>query len=324
MKFNKSFALGAVAALFAVSASADELRLLASWPENHVYSQESVVPFMELVAKKTNGGTTIVLSGPDVVPGFEQIEPVQAGVFDFVFTHPAYHAGTAPMGLAIDGIKADPTARRASGVFDAIDAYYQGHGLKLIAMPPGGSVAFNFVLKDPVDGAPSLDGRKIRGTPSYNPVIEALGGTPVVLGMPDIYSSLQTGVIDGAATTLTGVRDAKWFEVAGYLTRPAFGQVSPVILMNLDSWTGLSADQQALVTEAAIEAELLSTASFDRLAAEEEKDLLAMGMKITHMPAEDADRLDALWEAGAWSNAMKAGDVTTKLLELSRSAGLSK
>lgn len=250
-----SLTFAVAAACLCQPASADVLRLLASWPENHIYSQQSLAPFMRLVAEKSDGATTIAFSGPDVVPGFEQVEPVQARVFDLIFSHPAYHAGTAPVALAIDGVKADATARRASGVFDAFDSYYQGLGLKLIAMPPGGSSAFNFVLKQPVEGAPSLKGRKIRGTSSYNPVIEALGGTPVVLGMPDIYSSLQTGVIDGAATTLSGVRDAKWFEVAGYLTRPAFGQVSSVILMNLDRWEGLSAAEQAILTEAAIETE---------------------------------------------------------------------
>lgn len=47
-------------------------------------------------------------------------------------------------------------------------------------------------------------------------------------------------------------------------------------------------------------------------------------MQITRMPAEDADRLDALWEAGLWAQALKAGPAAAPLLELSRSAGLTK
>lgn len=324
MQLGKIIAICTAASIFGVSAEAKDLRLLSSWPSNQVYVREIALPWLDKVAETSSGYLNISFAGPDVIPPMEQTEPVQAGVFDLVFTHPAYHAGSAPLGLAIDGIAADPVRRRESGVLDALDAYYQGFGMKLIGAFPVGSIAFNFALKEPIDGAPSLQGRKIRGTPSYNPVIEALGGVPVVLGMADIYSSLQTGVIDGAATTVTGMHEAKWHEVSSYLSRPAFGQVSAVLLMNLDAWNSLEPDQRDVLNKAAVELEIQTAARFDMLAAEEEKQLLAAGMQLTQMPAEDAERLDALWEAGVWEGAMPAGAAAENLLKLSREAGLSK
>lgn len=303
---------------------AQEFRMLASWPENQVYTANAAIPFLEKVEELSGGEMTIRLDGPEVVSPFEQIEPVQMGVFDFLFTHPAYHVGTAAIGLGIEGTKSDPELRRSSGVIGTLDEYYQSIGLKAIAVAPLGSVAFNFILKDPVTTAPSLEGRKIRGTQTYNPVIEGVGGSPVVLPMPDIYSSLQTGVIDGAGTTLIGLKEKKWYEVADYLSRPKFGVVSLFIFMNLDAWNGLSEEQQNIITQAALEIESTSSERFDAMAAEEEAFLLEQGMKITEMPAADADRLNQLIFEGAWKTASKAGPLAEKMHDQAIKAGLSE
>ena len=156
----------------------------------------------------------MTLSGPDAVPPLEQFEPVQAGVFDVLFTHPAYHAGATALPLSIDAIAPDPTKRREAGIIETLDKHYETLGLKLIAAPATGSVGFQYVLKEPVDGEPAFAGRKLRGTVSYQPMIEALGGSLVVMGGGEVYSALQTGVVDGAAWGLTGVKDFKWNEVA--------------------------------------------------------------------------------------------------------------
>lgn len=319
------FAAGIVALMASVAtAKADELRMLSSWPENQSYTANAAIPFIEKVQELSEGAMPIRLDGPEVVAGFEQIEPVQMGVFDFLFSHPAYHIGTAAIGLGIEGTKADPELRRSSGVIGTLDEYYQGLGLKVIAVAPVGSVAFNFILKDPITGAPSLEGRKIRGTKTYNPVIEGVGASPVVLPMPDIYSSLQTGVIDGAGTTLTGIKEKKWHEVANYLSRPKFGVVSLFIFMNLDKWNSLSAEQQSIIEQAATYVEGISTERFDTLAAEEEAFLLANGMQITEMPAEDAERLNTLIFNGAWDTASAAGPLAEKMREQARAAGLTE
>lgn len=317
--------VGAAATALALPASATELRMLSSWAENQAYTINVVTPLIEKINKLSNGEITITVSGPDVVPAFEQIEPVQAGVFDLLFTHPAYHIGTASIGLGVEGTKADPELRRSSGVIDTLDEYYQGLGLKAIAVAPVGSVAFNFILKDPITSAPSLEGRKIRGTQTYNPVIEGTGASPVILPMTDIYSSLQTGVIDGAGTTLIGIAEKKWYEVAKYLSRPKFGTVGLFVFMNIDSWESLSKEEQAIISQAAIEVENESVERFDKAAAEEEAFLIAQGMQLTEMPKQDADRIEQIFADGAWATAhITGGDLTDKMHKQAEDAGLLK
>lgn len=323
---NRITALAGAVALgvSAWSASADELRMIGAFPEGFVFTEEIVKPFMTLVEEETGGAVGFALTGPDAVPPLEQLEPVQAGVFDALFTHPAYHAGTTPVGLAIDAIGVDPDKRRDAGIIDYIDQHYQTLGLKLVTAPATGSKGFRYFLKEPITGTPALDGRKIRGTVSYHPMIEALGGSGVVMGGGDVYSALQTGVVDGAAWGLTGARDFKWYEVADYMADPVFGQVGLMILMNLDAWNALSDEERAGIERAAARLETESIARFDTLAAQEKEDLLGLGMKMTSFSEAEAARFEELWSNGVWSIA-EAGDPETiaGLRALARDAGLS-
>lgn len=309
----------------AIPAPAQDLRGINGFPENFVFSREIAQPFAALVAEESGGAVTISFTGPDAVPPLEQFEPTQAGVFDILFTHPAYHAGTTPVGLAIDAIAADPAARRAAGVLDYIDAHYrETQGMTLIAAPPTGSVGFRYYLRDPITGTPAFAGRNIRGTVSYHPMIEALGGAGVVMGGGDVYSALQTGAIDGAAWGLTGALDFNWHEVAGYMADPGFGQVGLMIFMNLDSWNGLSDDARAAIQRAAKRLEAESVARFDVLAAEERAALLDLGMQVTEFAPEEAAQLESLWSNGVWQVAERgAPEAVGGLRALAQSAGLA-
>ncbi|MEM8813386.1 MAG: TRAP transporter substrate-binding protein DctP [Pseudomonadota bacterium] len=303
---------------------ASDLRMIGGFPEGFVFTKELAKPFIDLVSEESDGAVTINFSGPDTVPTFEQFEPVQAGVFDLLFTHPAYHAGTTAVGLSIDAIAAEPTKRREAGIIDFIDRHYQSLGMKLIAAPATGSKGFRYFLKEPIDGEPGLDGRKIRGTVSYHPMIEALGGKGVVIGGGEVYSALQKGVVDGAAWGLTGARDFKWYEVADYIADPVFGQVGVMIFMNLNAWNDLSDEEKKALERAAIRLETGSITRFDSLAASEKQELLDLGMKMTAFSDTEGSRFEELWSNGVWSIAeSKTPEPVGALRALAREAGLT-
>ena len=301
--------------------------MIGAFPEGFVFTEEIAVPFMDAVSEATDGEVTVAFTGPDAVPPLEQLEPVQAGVFDLLFTHPAYHAGTTSLGLAIDAVGTDPEARREAGIIDLLDSHYQGLGLKLIAGAPRPARRVSATyLKEPIDGEPAFAGRKIRGTVSYHPMIEALGGTGVVMGGGEVYSALQTGVVDGAAWGTTGAMDFKWNEVAGYIADPVFGQVGVMILANLDAWNALSDDERAAAIEAAaVELEGESIARFDALAEEELAALQEAGMEMTSFSEAEAADLDRLWSEGVWEVASGgAPDAVAKMRRMAEEASLAE
>lgn len=301
-----------------------EIRALSGFDSNFVFTREIARPFMENVTKATGGALTFKFNGPETVPVFEQFQPASAGAFDLLFTHPAYHSGTTTVGLATDAIDYDPVKRRESGVWAFVDAHYQKAGLKLIALTPTGSKGFQYVLKRPVTAARSFEGMKIRGTVSYHPMIRAMGGAPVVMGGGDVYAALERGIIDGAAWGLTGVADFKWNEVAKYLARPVFGQVSLLIVMNKRAFDALPANQQQALLDEGRKLELATVARFDKLAADELKLLKEKGMQETAFAVGDAARLEKLWNDGVWEVATAKNEDARALQKLALDKGLTR
>jgi len=301
-----------------------EIKMLGAFPESFIWTKEIANPLMDFIKEETKGDITVNFTGPDAVAGFEQFEPVQAGVFDVLFTHAVYHVGTTPIGMALDAVAPDLEKRRESGILEFMDKHYNKLGMKLISAPLVGSTGFRFYLKKPITEEPGLTGMKLRGTASYTPMIKELGGASVVMSSGEVYSALQKGVVDGAAWPLTGALDFKWHEVAGYMSAPDFGQVGLLVLMNLDSWNSLSDENKAAIERAALKLEAFTVKRFDEMAIAEKATLIEKGVKVTNFSEADGKRLNQLWSKGVWGVAENViPEEAEKMRGLARKAGLS-
>jgi TRAP-type transport system periplasmic protein len=295
--------LSMVAALLfsAHAANALELRVLCSWDNTYPVRSILLEEYAKTVAAASGRDLTFSISGPETVPPFEQLQPVVSGAFQIVVTHGAYHVGMSSMLIGTEGFSGDLAKWREVGVRDMIDQHYQKLGLKLIALPrsPQGT-GFQIILREPVTPAGDLNGRKIRGTQNYAGVFKLLGASPVVLPPSDIYSSLEKGIIDGAAWPVIGVRAARWNEVAKYMLRPSFGTVSYPILMNLSAWRRLTDAQRKILTDEGQKIEDFWHNEWNRLAKDEEDALVAAGSRLTEMGPEQKSKLLASWAEGSW------------------------
>ncbi|MAW85933.1 MAG: C4-dicarboxylate ABC transporter substrate-binding protein [Phyllobacteriaceae bacterium] len=324
MNIMKSAAV-AVAAIVSASGTsqAQDLRLLSSWDSSYAAVSEVLVPFVEALKEKTAADIDINVMGPETVPPFEQLDPVGRGLFDMLFTNGAYHFNEISVGMTLDAMSGDTEALREGGVWQAADARYQEMGLKLIAVLYDLN-GYHIMLKEPVTGD-GLAGRRIRGTPIYHPVIEALGGSPVVLSGGEIYPSLERGVVDGAAWPTVGAVAYKWYEVAGYMMRPTFGQVSHMVLMNLDTWNGLDEATRSEIEATAREFELEANRIFNGLADKERETLEANGMQVTDLSEEMVTKLrDAFFKGTLDLAATKSGDAVEEIRTLAINAGLDQ
>jgi len=288
----------------ASTASATELKFLSAYAPNFVFNTGCTDMMVKNLQELSGGKFTIRRFGPDVVPTFEQFQPLQSGMFDLSFTHATYHAGAISTGVGMDATIADPVKRRETGLFDFLDKQYNKIGIKLVALPP--VAPYHFITKNPLNGkSPSLQGFKMRSNPSLQNTILALGGSPVTMAGGEVYTSLQKGVIDGAAWTLVGVKDFKWNEVADYMVRPTFGSITMMIAMNLDKYNSLSPEERKWIDEAGRKTELDSDAFFKKLIADEIDYLKSKGMKETYMSADDAKSVENYWNEGLWKMAQQ-------------------
>ena len=109
-----------------------------------------------------------------------------------------------------------------------------------------------FTVK-PVSGIADFKGLKLRvsNDPVMNGMVEGLGANPTVVSFGELYSALQTGVVDGAEQPIANYKSNAFPEVANNLILDGhtLGAVQAVITDN--AWNKLTENQQAAVMEAA-------------------------------------------------------------------------
>ena len=307
-----------------VPVAAKNLRVLSGFPKTHLFTEGCLGIFSENLKEISGGKLVLQVSGPDVVPTNEQFQPVQAGVFDMLFTHPAYHLGATAMGASIEAVNPDPVKRRESGIIDYADKHYNQIGIKLVAVLP--ITQYNIVVRDEIgDRNPSLNGLKIRTASLVAPAVKALGGAPVNLPPGDIYTSLQKGVIDGFTLVAVGLKDYKIHEVANYLVRPKFAFISASIFMNLNNYNGLTDQERQWIDAAAVKSEIDALVYFRTKHTEEVNELKALGMKVTQLQPADAQKIEKVFNTTIWTVAeKKSGQAIKDLHQLALDKGMTK
>ncbi len=151
----------AIGVLATPTVSAAEYRWLNSWDKTIPHISLLIEPYQKAVEAASKGSIKFIVSGPETVPAFEQLQPVASGAFQFLNTHGAYHFGTTPLLAVIEAIGGTPEQRRSSGLFELVDKYYQRLGLKIIAMPMGPDGGYQIILRQPLTANGDLAGRKI-------------------------------------------------------------------------------------------------------------------------------------------------------------------
>ncbi len=236
------------------SALADELKIAHFMPSMHPMDRGVMTPLAEEIDAATNGEVTMRIypSGELGKGPVQQYKRVVTGVADIVFGIPEYTPRQfTKTGLVhIPGLFANGT-EATNALWDNIslieDEFAQAKLLGLWANNP--SV---LITRDkPVHTLADMEGMKIR-TP--NPVmaalVEAWGGIPVSMPVPDVYNAMNTGVIDAVMIGPSGIRSYKLNETGKYVTTNIPSALdSFYLLMNKSSWDGLSDENKARLTE---------------------------------------------------------------------------
>jgi TRAP-type C4-dicarboxylate transport system substrate-binding protein len=320
--------LRAVIGAFALDglAAADDIRVLSSFDTSQLPTYTVLQQYVDNVTRISDGAVTFTIFGPEAVPIFEQLAPVSTGVFDALYTHPVFHAGDGGLALAVDAIDVDPIARRESGVWDRVDQFYQdNHNLKMVAMMSVSMEGYHLFTTEPLSQEGDLAGRKVRGTPTYFGVIEALGAEPVVLPGSEIYSALQTGIVEGAGWPAAGMVSMKHYEVAEYRLRPTFGAATQPVFVNLDVWNGLAPETQTALLEAGELTELQMPWIGNAIQAEEDARLDELGVEIETLSPEMAAKVQSAFVSSIWDLAAECcGEAAAELRAVARDAGLTE
>ena len=129
---------------------------------------------------------------------------------------------------------------------------FSKQGLELIAMTEVGFV-YTFST-EPKTSIEDLQKGKT-WAPSNDPLttefLKSLDISPITLTIPDVMSSLQSGLIDTAFNSLYGSIVLQWFTKAPYVTDQPYGYAYGAFIMSSKVLSGISAEQRKIIQQAA-------------------------------------------------------------------------
>jgi tripartite ATP-independent transporter DctP family solute receptor len=115
-----------------------------------------------------------------------------------------------------------------------------------------------YTIKKPVHTIADLKGLKIRviGNPMFVDMMNALGGNGVAMGYDQVFSALQTGVVDGAENNPPSYVFDNHYTVAKFYTLTQHLIVPEMLVFSRKTWDTLAKDDQALIRKFSREAQL--------------------------------------------------------------------
>jgi TRAP-type mannitol/chloroaromatic compound transport system substrate-binding protein len=218
--------------------------------------------FAERVKAMSNGRIQIeTFSSGSIMPYTEYFDAIRSGVVDLVQAGGTYWAGKDPALAAVDlasifigdyprmltwmwGHGGINLAREAYAKWDL---FYIGHHMYTYA---GESI----VAKKPIKTFDDIKGFKMRAPETMAPVWKEMGANVLTIPGAEVYTALNTGLIDGADWSSPAANfRLKFHEVAPYYSRPGDYYMGGTgeFTMRMDKWNALPDDLKALLEEEA-------------------------------------------------------------------------
>ena len=147
----------------------------------------------------------------------------------------------------------------------------------------------NVYSNKPVTKPADLKGMKIRmmGNPIFVETMNAMGGNGVAMGFNELYSALQTGVVDGAENNPPTLLAQNHYTVSKVYSLTGHLIIPEIFVFSKRTWDTLSKADQDLVRKLSREAQTEQRALWDKMVGESEAKLKAAGVQFveTDKPA---------------------------------------
>src|SRR5690554_2363178 len=134
----------------------------------------------------------------------------------------------------------------------------------------------HFFTVDPVNSIEDLAGMKLRvsNDPVMNGMVNGLGASPTVVSFGELYSALQTGVVDGAEQPIANYKSNAFQEVAPNMILDGHTLGAIQVIITDEAWASLTEEQQEILMEAGRYA-----SEFNRRISEEAENEVLQGLK---------------------------------------------
>ena len=265
---------------------------------------ETARVFMERVEQETDGRVVFnVTHGGGLLSHSDMMEGIGGGIADMGSAQLSVDPSAFPL-WSMSGIHDPVVGTRLTAfeqtmvtrlMMDAVPELAQElEDANLRMMFAIASPAHNLIMATPIAGLDDLAGLQIRTYGQFLPrLFEAVGSTPVNIPPDELYTALDRGVVDGAYTQASFLRDIGAHEVSRQWMFVGEGTTPPLnvgyhMTMNRRVWEDLSDELKVIMIEAAREAEVHFSRDFIDADLGRAVDFFGeYGLEITYMSDED-------------------------------------
>jgi len=235
-------------------------KMVTTWPKNFPGLGAGPENFARYVNEMSNGRLTVRVYGAgEIVPAFEVFDAVSQGVVDAGHGAAYYWKGKIPASVFFTAVPFGMNAQELNGWLHyggGLELWREAYAPANIIPFAGGNSGVQMAgwFNKEINTVDDLKGLKMRIPGLAGEVFAAAGGTAVRIPGGELYTSLQTGVID--ALEWVGPYNDLAFgfhEVAKYYYYPGWHEPGSMLelIVNEQSFTALPDDLQAIVTYAA-------------------------------------------------------------------------
>jgi len=296
------------------SAKIIEWKVLSAWAQGYVHRENYAVPFINLVNERAKGELVLrITGGPESWPMNDQVAAVRDNVFQAGGSVGAYTTNYVVEGQALQFISAPMDKVRDSGLWDLAQKAFAKQNIRLIgAILPG--TPFLTFTKKPVRKLTDFRGLIMREPSGF---FSAFGASCVNTAVPEIYTALQQGVIDGLSFPVDAFVQMKWYEQTKYIIFPGFGDLFLILIANLDAWNVLPNHLKELVSNAALEIEKRQTSYFRSTYEKAVQDVANAGLEKIYLSETEGKKFqDAFLSASFDMVLKKSPDLGPRMLKL--------
>jgi len=290
-------ALAAIAVAGSAQA-ATTLRMNSQWPASAV-GAEADKWFAEQVEARTDGELQIKIYWSEGLgEASETLSLLQNNAIDMASLSPAYFPAqlplfTAPNSFPMAMKNTCQASRLMERLVDEVPGYMEeakANGIRPLffhVLNP-----YLLVSKKPITSVEDMEGVKMRTWGSHMPrMVEAAGGTPVTMGMPEIYESLSRGVIDAAPFAVDLVVTYNIYEVAKHVSEITLweGPTSAVWITD-EAWSKMTPKQQEIVHTVSEQAKQRDLEAVQTAAEEARAKLKKEGVTFHDFPEAEKEK----------------------------------
>jgi len=255
----------------------------------------------DLVNERAKGELVIdFIGGPEIIPGFDQPKAVMEGSIDIVYNVTAYSAPLVPSADTMHLSQYLPWEERERGVYDLYVELMKEMNTMYLGRMMTPNAGFYFWVNDPVERPEDLAGLKMRSAALYDEFMKALSITPVTVAIPDVYSALERGIVDGFGQPIAVAHGMGWTDITKNLIDHMFYNQNGQILVNLDVWNSIPKHLQDIMIEAAAEQEYLTTDYIEEVIKDYRQEMQAIGMQFIKFSPADAKYFIDLAYSTSW------------------------